>query len=221
MDGLTFVQFQPTFTIAELHHARILVLGLALPDHGRSASGLDLTDRSEERDDHQQRQRNPPPTERRHRNQRQRESEDDEGASRSQQRHQQQSAEEHAGEASDRRYCVEPTGDVASLIGSLNAEPDRVRSCGAEHHHWEGDQHHHGNKRTDERAGLYLIECLDGDAEERPGDERDERQQRGGDHHEARQTGNRWVSLGEPAAVPVTDAERDQNGRDRVSPNDR
>ncbi len=70
-------------------------------------------------------------------------------------------------------------------------------------------------------AVLILIAIPVGLAEERPRDERHDRQQDRAEQHQPAQAAQRRVAVGHPAAEPVADRQRHQHDGDRVRPHDR
>ena len=77
------------------------------------------------------------------------------------------------------------------------------------------------HQRAEEEPARELLERRHRLPQERPADERHDRQQYRRDDHQARQPGHRRVSVGQPTTDRVTDRERHQHRRDGVGPHDR
>ena len=150
-----------------------------------------------------------------------REREDEERPLGADERDQQQRREHRPGERAGGRDRVEAAGDPAGVLDVGHREAERVGRGGAEQHHRHRDQREDGEQRADERAGRDRVERVDRDVEERPGDERDDREQHRRGAGPSCRARDRRVAVGEAAAEPVADRERDEDDADRVRPDDR
>ena len=124
-------------------------------------------------------------------------------------------------QAADRRDRVQPPGHRAGLGDVGDGQAQRVRRDRARDEDRDRDEHRDAEQRADEGARRDRVQRVDGEAEERVGDERHGREQHPGQQHDPVQPLARRVAVGEPAAVPVADRQRDEHDADRVRPDDR
>ena len=218
---LTLVELKAPLAVGALGDPRVLVLGLAVPDHTRVAGGLDGADRDRQQQRHPHRRQDEAPLQGRDGDHGERQGEGQERPPRPHQRDEQERAEEGAHQRADGRDRVEASGHAAGLLDRAHAQAHRVGRNGAEQHDRDGDEHEHADERADERARLNAVQRLDGDAQEGLGHEGHERQQRGGAQHHAAEAGDGRIAVGQAPSDPVADAQRDEHRGDRVGPHDR
>ena len=84
-------------------------------------------------------------------------------------------------------------------------EPDRERRHHAEQDDGRREQNEHAEERADRGAGGDAVEPLDGQLEQRPGDERDHGNQAGGGDNDSAERPRLRPPVGEPAAQPVAE----------------
>ena len=157
---------------------------------------------------------------RRDRRQRQRQREGQEGAPRADERDEDERAGEGAHQRAEGRDRVQAPGDAPRLLHRAHAQAHRVGGDGAQQHHRHGDEHEHAEERADEGPGLDAVQRLDRDAQERPGDERHQRQQHGRPQDHPAEAGERRIAVGQAPTDPVARAQRHQDRGDGVGPHD-
>ncbi len=221
---LALVELERARAVAGFDDARVLVLGVGVVDDARAGVrlALDRPDRQreqegeDERRDDVRRAREPD-----RRDDDEHEPERDERAARADERDEQQRGGPGPEQAADGRDRVEPPGHPARLRDVGDGEPERVRRDRAGDEDRGRDEDRHAEQRSDERARRDRVERVGGDAEEGVGDERHDREQQAREQHDPVEPGARRVAVGELAAVPVADRQRDEHDPDRVRPHDR
>ena len=221
---LALVELERARAVEVLHDAGVLVLGVGLVDDARAGLGLalDRADRQDEQDrehgrgEQRRAARQPPGGD-----DDERQAEEDERASRADERDEQQRARERAQQRADGGDRVQAPGDRAGLRDVADGEPERIRRDRAGDEHRGGDEHGDAEQRADERAGGDRVQRVDGDAEEGVGDERHGGEQQARQQDDPVQALAGRVAVGQTAAVPVADRQRDEHDPDRVRPDDR
>ncbi len=221
MHGLALVELQDPVAVGLLGDPDVLLLGLGLVQHPPLVDGLHRAHGQRDRSGEDDRQGDEPPAEPGRGDQRQRQGEDEEGPLGADQRDQHQGGQHRPGERADGRDRVEAPGDATGMLDVVDREPQRPGGAGPEQDDRDRDQRQDADQRADEGPCLDLVQRVDRDVEERPGDERDhgEQQRRDQDHEaEAADVG---AAVGQPAPEPVADRERHEHHADRVRPDDR
>ena len=121
----------------------------------------------------------------------------------------------------DRRDRVHAPGRLARVLDAVQLEPDRPRRDRAEHQHRDRDEREHAEQRAGEGADRDVVERVDRERQQRLRDDRHDREQHGGRQHEHAEAVEVRMPVGQAAAEPVADRERDEHDRDRVRPHDR
>ena len=101
------------------------------------------------------------------------------------------------------------------------AQPDRERAHDAEQRHRDGEERERREERADGRAERRRVQLLHRRVENRPRDERDQCDRRGGDEHDPPEQRALRPPVCELAAEPVADRQVHEDQPDHVRPDDR
>ena len=106
-------------------------------------------------------------------------------------------------------------------LDPLQPEPDREGRHHSEQDDRRREQDQNAEERPDRGACRDLVQPLDREVEERPGDERRQGDKDGRGCDDAAEDAGIGSPVGEPAAQPVPQRERRQDEPDHVRPHDR
>ena len=221
VDRLALVELELAAAVRVLDHPRVLVRRLRLVDHASLLRRLDHADREQQQRGDGERRQHPAPAEAERGHEREQDRVDEERALRADERDQQQRGAERPDQRADRRDRVHAARGLTRVLHPLELEPDRPRRHGAEHQHGDRDEREDPEQRAREAADRDVVERVDGQREQRLGDDRDDREQHRRGQHQPAQARQVRVPVGEPAAEPVADRQRHEHDRDRVRPHDR